>query len=267
LVCTLGLAPASGAAMAVLTALGLGALAAPIEVITERRRWWPAGIAAAVALACLAVAGSETRYSDHYPKPVNLLYVLDADTRIANWTARVDRPHAWLGQFFGPSPRRGRPPALVPPWSSADGVPGFLNGDAPAVDLPAPQASLIRAVPTEGGRNITFRVTPGREGDELSVWVHGVPALDVAIDGKNVEGASGHRAPDDTGWTLNYMDAPSSGATIAMTLKGSKPLTVAVAERAAGLPGIPGHPYTPRPASLMPVQDGDQTVVRRNYIF
>jgi len=40
--------------------------------------------------------------------------------------------------------------------------------------------------------------------------VNGVPALDVAVDGKNVDGATGRRAPDDTGWTLNYANAPSS---------------------------------------------------------
>jgi hypothetical protein len=52
-----------------------------------------------------------------------------------------------------------------------------------------------------------------------------------------------------------------------MTLKGSKPLTVAVAERTHGLPELPGMAYAPRPASLRPIQTGDQTVVRRTYTF
>jgi hypothetical protein len=198
---------------------------------------------------------------------VNLIYVLDADARSASWAVRVDRPGAWFSQFLGTSPRPGRPPALVPPWSSVMGVPGFLHADAPAVDLPAPQATLVSAVQTEGGRNVTFRVTPGREGHSLSVWVNGVPALDVSIDGSRIGGAPVPRAPDDTSWSLEYSNAPASGVTVAMTLKGSQPLTVAVAERAHGLPALPGTTYTPRPASLIPIQTGDHTVVRRTYTF
>jgi hypothetical protein len=267
LFCTMGLTPESGAAMAALTALGLGALAIPTEFVVERRRWWPAGIAATIAIAFLAVAVSETRYSDHHPRRVNVYYVMDADSQKANWAARVDRVDAWTGQFLGPSPKTGRPPALVPPWSSVDGVPGFLHGDAPAVELPAPKATLVSAVQTEGGRNVSFRVTPGREGGALSVWVNGVPTLDVSIDGKRLSGAPVHRAPDDTAWTLEYYNAPASGAVVALTLKGSQPLTVAVTERAAGLPQLPGRTYTPRPAALMPAQTGDLTVVRRTYTF
>jgi hypothetical protein len=264
---TMGLAPESGLAMAVATVTGLGALMLPMEAIVERRRWWPAVVALVAALSFLAVAVSETRYSDHHPKRVNLYYVMDADAQKANWAARVDRTDGWTGQFLGASPKQGRPQALVPPWSSVDGVPGFLNGEAPAISLPAPQAALVSAVPTEGGRNVTIRVTPGREGDELSVWVNGVPALDVSLDGKRIAGLPAHRAPDDTSWTLNYMNAPASGATVSLTLKGSQPLTVAVVERSFGLPVLPDRTYAPRPASLMPVQDGDLTIVRRTYRF
>jgi hypothetical protein len=267
LFCTMGLSPESGAAMAVLAALGLGALALPIEIVTERRRWWPAGIACVVALALLAVGMSETRYSDQHPRPANLVYVLDADAQKASWAARVRRPDPWFAQFLGAEPKTGRPPALVPPWSSVDGVPGYLNGGAPAATLPAPDAVLVSAVRTEGGRNVTIRATPAREGHELSIWTNGVPALDVSVDGMRVAGIPTNRAPDDTAWTLNYLNAPAAGVVVAMTLKGSAPLTVAVVERAFGLPELPGVVISPRPPSLIPVQDGDVTVVRRTYTF
>jgi len=267
LFCTMGLAPESGAAMAVLAALGLGALALPIEIITERRRWWPAGIACVITLAFLAVGMSETRYSDQHPKPANVVYVLDADAQKASWAARVRRPDPWFAQFFGAAPKTGRPPALVPPWSSVDGVPGYLNGDAPVANLPAPEAVLVSEVRTEGGRNVTIRATPAREGHELSIWTNGVPALDVSVDGTRVAGIPTNRAPGDTAWTLNYLNAPAAGVLVTMTLKGSGPLTVAVVERAFGLPELPGVVISPRPPSLIPVQDGDVTVVRRTYTF
>jgi len=87
------------------------------------------------------------------------------------------------------------------------------------------------------------------------------------VDGRPVADAFARRAPDDTAWTLEYFNAPASGVTVAMTLRGSLPLTVAVAERSHGLPDLPGTAYTPRPASLIPIQMGDQTVVRRTYTF
>lgn len=263
----MGLSPEGGAAMGTLAALGVGVLAIQSEAIVERRRWWPSGIALLVALVSLVIAMAVTRYSDRHPKPVNMLYVMDADARRAHWTARVDRPDAWLQQYLGAAPRSGRPQALVPPWSSVAGIPGYLNGDAPVVDLPAPQARLLANVPAEGGRTVTFRVTPAREGDDLSVWVNGVSTLDAAVDGIRVPGPFRPRAPDDTAWSLGYANAPVTGVTIALTLKGSQPLTVAVVERWAGLPRIPDIVFAPRPASLMPVGGGDQTVVRRSYTY
>jgi hypothetical protein len=263
----MGLAPESGAAMAVMTVLGLGALSMPIEFIVERRRWWPAAVAAVAAVSCAAVGVSETRYSDRHPKPVNVSYVFDADARTAHWAVRATRPDGWLTQFLGVTPRPGRPPALVQPWSSVSGVPGFLHAQAPVVDLPAPQATLVRAVATEGGRYVTFRARPGREGSELTVWVNGVPALDVAVDGALVGGAFAHRGAADTAWTMNYANAPAPGALVSLTLRGPQPLTVALVERSFGLPEIPGWTPAPRPASLTAIQEGDLTVVRRTYVF
>lgn len=264
---SMGLSPENGAATAVLAALGLGAIALPVEIIAERRRWWPAGVAAMVAIACLTVAMVGTRYSDRSPKPANVVYVLDADARQASWAVRVPRPDPWFAQFLGSAPKTGRPPALVPPWSSVDGVPGYLNAVAPVASLPAPSAALVSDVRTEGGRNVTIRATPAREGDELSLWINGVPALDIAVDGTRVTGMPANRAAGDTAWTLNYMNAPASGVLVAMTLKGAGPLTVAVVERSFGLPELPGAGITPRPPALMPVQDGDLAVVRRTYTF
>jgi hypothetical protein len=263
----LGMSLEGGAAIGAVTALALGMLAPQLEVITEGRRWWPAWIGLAATLACIALGMTLTRYSDRHPKPVNLLYVMDADAKSAHWTSRVDAPGAWLEQYLGAAPGKGRPAALVPPWSSSAGIPGFLNGAAPVIDLAAPQATLVANVPAEGGRTVTFRVKPAREGDALSVWVNGVPMLDAVIDGRRITAPTAPRAPDDTAWTLDYMNAPAAGAAITLTLKGSRPLTVAVVNRTAGLPDMPGSAFRPRPPSLMPVENGDETVVRRSYVF
>ena len=275
----MGLARESGAAIGVLTALGLGALAVQVEVIAQGRRWWPALIAALITAACFAVAVTETGYSARDPRLVNVLYVTDADARTAQWTAqttargvpqeraRADWPDAWLKQYLGTAPRAGRPPALVQPWSSVQGTPGFLSADAPVVDLPAPQASRVSSVPAEGGRTVIFRAAPAGDGHVLSVWANGVRAIDASIDGKRIAGPMPTRSADNTAWSLDYFNAPASGTTITLTLVGVTPLTVAIVDRWAGLPEIPGCTFAPRPASVIPIQAGDQTVVRRSYVF
>ena len=147
LVCTMGLAPESGAAMAVLAAFGLGALALPFEFVVERRRWWPAGAALIAALSFLSVAVSETRYSDLHPKPVNVYYVLDADRSAASWAVRVERPDAWLTQFLGDDmrlregqfglSRRARPESDQPASGAVRGGASRMLGSAtPSPDAP-----------------------------------------------------------------------------------------------------------------------------------
>jgi hypothetical protein len=42
---------------------------------------------------------------------------------------------------------------------------------------------------------------------------------------------------------------------------------VAVLDRTLGWPAIAGKVFTPRPADLMTIQSGDQTIVRRNFVF
>ena len=263
----MGLTPEGGAAMAATTALGVGVLAIPIEIIVERRRWWPAGVAAVAALACLAVAVSETRYSDRHPRPVNVVYAMDADARTAHWAVRARWADTWFVQFLGAAPRPGRPLALVQPWSSADGVPGFLHGDAPPRTCRHRRRALSAPCPPRAAVTSPSASCPGGKATCCLSGSTACPPSTSSVDGTPVSGAFTRRAPDDTAWTLEYFNAPASGATVAMTLRGSQPLTVAVAERAHGLPELPGTAHAPRPASLMPIQAGDQTIVRRTYTF
>lgn len=275
----MGVSAEGGAAMAVLTACACGALAIQFEVAAQGRRWWPALAALCVTIACLAAGMAWTRYSERFPRPVNLHYVLDADARAAYWTVQslptgpyveTDRarwPDAWARQFVGDFPRRGRPLALVQPWSASEGTPGYLTGGAPVADVAAPQASLLSSARSEGGRTVTFRAVPAREGSVLTVWVHGSQALDASVDGRRVAAAMPARRADDTAWSLDYVNAPASGTIVTLVLRDTNPLTVAVLDRASGLPALFGQTLVPRPASVTPIQFGDQTVVRRTYVF
>ena len=269
LVDTMGLAPESGAAIALVTTFALASLAAPIDVVAEGRRFWPAGAALLAALACAGAGIAATPYSAAYPQTVNMEYVLDADAGTARWAARMAKPDAWAEQYLGSSPSSGRPTALVPPWSRVEGVPGYLKAEAPVLELPAPSASLVSsATVSDGqGRTLSFHVRPAADGHMLSVWTNGAAVLDAALGGKPLKVSTAPRAADDTAWSIDFVNAPAGGATITLTVKGRERLTVALLDRTAGLPAIPGRTFTPRPPTIVPIQSGDTTSVRRTYTY
>ncbi|HSK09640.1 MAG TPA: hypothetical protein VK911_08685, partial [Vicinamibacterales bacterium] len=260
---TLGLAPPSGAAIAVVTALTLAALAAQVEVVTEGRRWWPAGLALLLALSAFGWGAATTRYSASHPRLINLHYVLAGDSGTAQWTARAGESVPWLQQYLGSSPQPGQARAAVPPWSGPLANPGFLTADAPFVDLPGAVATLVSRAASPGGRVVTVRVSPAAEGHTVTVWASGATVVDAAVEGRHLPGTP---AADGT-WSLDFMNAPASGFTVTLDCRDGKPLRLAVLNRSAGLPAVPGRSYTPRPADIVPLQMGDLTIVRRDYEF
>jgi hypothetical protein len=210
-----------------------------------------------------------TPYSAAHPQTVNMEYVLNADAGKAYWVARMDPPDAWASQYLGSNPASGRPPAMVPPWSRVQGIPGYLRAEAPLVDLAAPSATLVSSATAAAGegRTLTIHVRPAAEGRVLTVWTNGAQVIEAAIGGEPVKLSTAPRAADDTGWSVDFVNAAAGGATITLTVKGLDRLTVAVLDRAAGLPGIPGRAFEPRPPSVVPIQSGDMTSVRRTYTF
>ena len=265
----MGLAPEFGVALTVLTVFALVSLTAQLEVIAEGRRWWPAGLALLASCVCLGTGMAVTPYSATHPQTVNIEYVLNADVGKAQWAARMDPPDAWASQYLSSNPSSGRPPALVPPWSRVQGVPGYLRAEAPLVELAAPSATLVSsAAVSEGqGRTLTIHVKPAAEGHVLTVWTNGARVLDAAIGGTPVRLSTAPRAADDTAWSVDFVNAAADGATITLTVKSLGRLTVALLDRSAGLPVIPGLTFEPRPSSIVPIQSGDMTIVRRTYTF
>jgi hypothetical protein len=264
---TMGLAPQSGAAIAVIAAFGLASLAACAEIVSQGRRWWPAGLGAVAALVSLGVGAGFTRYSSEHPQPVNLYYALDANTGEARWAARVPAVDSWIGSYLGARPRTGRPAALVPPWSTADGTPGFLNGPAPKAELGMPSATVTGSAVSAGGRVLTLHVKPAQEGHVLSVWTNGAPVIDASFDGRPIKLDRAPRATDDTAFSLDWLNASAAGGILTLTVRGTQRLTVDVVDRWVGLPEFPSRTFEARPPASVPIQLGDTTVVRRRYTF
>jgi hypothetical protein len=265
---SLGLTPASGVAVGLLTVLALFTLAPQIEVVAEGRRLWPVSAALVVTLVSLGYGVTTTKYSAEQPRTVNLSYVLDADTHEAYWVARSPEMLPWLRQFLGDAPVQGRPAVLLPPRSSSVGTPGYLHQRAEPVNLAAPNAASVPGgEAADRGRWLVLRVTPAAEGHALSIWMSGASVLEARVNGIDLGVGDSPTQAADTVWTLDYGNTPAAGITLELMLKSRDAVSLAVLDRNMGWPAQPGKAFTPRPADLMEVQAGDQTIVRRNFVF
>ena len=89
----------------------------------------------------------------------------------------------------------------------------------------------------------------------LSVYLEGegVEVVAARVDGRPV-------APVKVGWTdawlLDYWAAPEAGIELELAVHGEAPLQIRVVDRSEGPPELPGAPYTPRPADMMPLSSG-----------
>jgi len=265
---SLGLTPVGGAAVGLLTVLALFTMAPQIDALADGTRLWPASAALVVTLVSVGHGMTTMTFSDTQPLAINVVYALDADTDEAYWVARAPDTNPWLRQFFGDAPAPGRPAVLLPQWAPREGTPGYVHQRADLVNLGAPAATLIPGGETsERGRLLMMRVTPAAEGHTLSIWLSGASVLEAHVNGHDLGlGASPVQSRDNQ-WTLDYGNAPASGITVALMLKGTDRVSLAVLDRSMGWPAIAGKVFTPRPADLMTIQSGDQTVIRRNVVF
>ena len=264
---SLGLTPESGAGLGVLTMFSLFALAPQGELVADKTRVWPACAALLAAVVCFGYGMATTRYSDAQPRSVNVVYAVDADKREAYWVSRTPEVNPWLRQFLGDKPASGRPAVLLPA-SAPEGTPGYFHQRTDLADVKLPAAVAVPGgEAAEQGRSLSVRVTPSAEGHALSIWLSGAAVLEARINGRDVGMGAAGIQPSDDRWTLEYGNAPASGVTIALMLKNRDRITVAVLDRSAGWPTLAGKMFTPRPGDLMPIHSGDQTVIRRNFVF
>lgn len=247
----------------ILLALLLGLLTPQLGLLMASRKWLLPGVTAA-ACVCLLVAGSLTgRFSREHPKPDSMLYGLNADTSQAVWASADASPDAWTSQFLAANRRSG---------ALADYFPGsarsFLQADAPAVALVAPQIVMLSDARDGETRTLRLRVSSPRQATVMTINV----SADAQVVGGEVGGRplvmqplSGGRS--DAPWSLQYYALPPEGIELSLRVRSSKPVDVRAVDQSYGLPPVPDT--SPRPeqfiASILPFSDS--TFVSKSYKF
>ncbi|MDA2805031.1 M20/M25/M40 family metallo-hydrolase [Nocardiopsis suaedae] len=235
-----------------------------------RRPVWAA--VALVSAGAVVAAGTVLRpgYIDaEHPLPVDLAYVLDADTGEAVWATRGAGGHPWAAPYVD-----GGVPfdasallAAVPPRFP------IAQGPATAADLAAPTADLRPAPPDEvAGREAVLRVGSARGATDLRVDLGRVPEeLEIAYPGAGERNpgpqernAEIQRSDDEeAAFRIGLSAVPEGGVELRMRFDSAEEVEVRVTDRTRGLEGLPGYTAPPEGVGPWVVPDSHSTLVTR----
>jgi hypothetical protein len=252
---------------AVLLGVSLGiffvALTPMMEVLFTVGRAWFTVSACVIAFLVFVFAAWSTRYTEAHPKPSMLNYALDANSGKAVWASSAARPDAWTAQFVGSSPASGKLDGFLPSWLPFE----FLLHDAPPLSLDGPRADLLKSSATRDSRTLLLRLNSPRHARALSVETPETEILEGWVDGRLLRGPYESRWNKNGNWGFEYVNLPAQGVDLTLHAKGTKQIKLVVVDRSLGLPTIPDTNFAPRPADSMPQHSGDETLVRRTFIF
>jgi hypothetical protein len=259
----LGLSALGAPVIAFVLAILFLALAPAIEMILAPR---PISLVLAMLLATVlfVVWGMVTApYSTAHPKPSIMAYALDADAGKAYWASSAARADAWIAQYVGANPSRGRLSGFYPDWIPLQ----FLQHEAPVLPLPAPEVQLVSSsIPAPGARTMVFNVKSPRHARALFLSAPENEIIESWVNGIRLGGAQEARYHGDR-WILSYVNVPADGIELKLLVKGPGTLKLIVVDRSSGLPETPGQSLSPRPADSMSYHSGDTALVRRSFVF
>jgi hypothetical protein len=255
----LGLAGVGSIALAVLVSLAVWLLMPTIEDAMPTMRAASVLVFFAPAAILLVIALLVVKPSAEHPVPTALTYVENADSGKA-WLGSFIRPDGWTRAALGTLD-----PA--PAWASqASLYSGPIVGHAVQdASLDAPTATLVSDSTAAGARRVVIRVNAPRGTTGMIMRAPGVRVTASSIDGRVVD-AVHYRRPSSS-WFMEYWAVPDSGALVGLTVPAGAAIDFEMAARRPGLPTISGATIPPRPDHVVPVQDGDASVVLRRTRF
>ena len=259
----LGMTAMGAPAIALVLACFLAAVALQLQTFLATIGGKFAISALGISLLLFAVGAVETRYSTALPKATMVYYALDADTGKALWASTADRNDAWSVQFLGKSPRRAKLAGFAPDWLSWK----LLQQDAPAAPLAPPEVTVLEQSSSTDSRTLRLLVRSVRGARELELRSPESEILEASLNGQPLPLPAKTRWNPSGRWSLAYYNAPADGAELRLRVKGTGPAKLVFIDHSPGLPSLPGVTVTPRPPDQMQIHSGDQTLVRRSFVF
>lgn len=215
-----------------------------------------------LALVCAGLAFASAPYSAESPQPLSFQLLQDADSGQARWLAYGPGPLA------APVREAGRFPAereQAFPWDERFRVPA---APAPRLDAPGPQLAVLEDTSSGGKRRLRLLLTSNRQAPSASIVVPPGAKLESArMDGQEVplnvdRGKRRPRRPD--AWIdLTHLTLGPDGTELEVVLGEPAPQEWYVYDVSPGLPPSGEALRSARPASTVPLQQGDNTTILR----
>ncbi len=256
----LGVIGAGAIALGVLTALIVALLVPLLASVSGTGRWLGAQWFAGAAIVFALVGAVTVRDDAEHPIPTALYYVQNADSSDAWLGTSRGRRDSWSREVVGAS-------TATPAWAArlSDGALSLAARRVDRVRLDAPNAVFIRDTLINGARRVVLRVFAPRGATSLLMRATGAPVLTASIDDRVIDTTRfRYRAPF---WTMRYWAVPDSGAIVGLSIPVGAKIDFEVVSRVPGIPTIPGVTLPPRPPYVVPIQDGDVSVVYRKRTF
>jgi hypothetical protein len=213
---------------------------------------------AAGLIAALTVGTLLPRFSVDAPQRLNLEYQLDADAQRAQWIADP------LAGSLPPSLLHAAAFTLRAQSPAAAGVPAWVSG-APLLPLSAPQMTILASV--RGGAQVHYRIHVASARGAPIIALAFAP--DAQLRGLELMAgaapvAASPRRLGNGWWRLRLYGVPAEGVELGFDAAASG-FDLQLVDESYGLPPQGQLLQLARPRAAVPSQDGDVTLVTRDY--
>ena len=256
----LGVVGTGAIALGVLTALIVALLAPLLSTAIGPKLGVGAQWFAGAAVLFMIIGAATVRSTAKHPVPTGLIYAQNADSSDAWLGTPRRRQDSWSREAIGA--------ATTPPeWTTRLSEPRlYLSArKVERVPLDPPSATFIRDTTINGARRVVLRVKGPRGATAVVMRATGAPVLTASIDDRAIDTTRfRYRSPS---WVMEYWAVPDSGIVVGLSIPLGAKIDFELASRVPGLPSIPGVTIPARPPYVVPVQDGDVSVVYRKQRF
>ncbi len=258
---TVALPLSLSAGIMVLVTLTVGLLLSVLNDLAGLKRRLVPSVALGLALIAVVSASLTSGFDKKHPRFDSLVYGLNADTGKALWGSLDAKTDSWSAQFFPGQGERNKLSDFLPQLSAR-----FLQNEAPAVLLSAPEATVLSDNTSGNTRTLRMRITSPRQAAVIALYVEEDADIQSAsINGKEINVA--RKTPQAGLWSLRYYAPPQAGLELTLEMRSTARVKFRLVDQSYGLPAATAFTTRPEDVLAMPYPFNDSTFVTKSFVF
>ncbi|HET6977260.1 MAG TPA: M28 family metallopeptidase [Pyrinomonadaceae bacterium] len=236
-----------------------------LHLITTGKKWLLPSIAAVLGVGFIVAGLVASAASASQPEQDSLVYALNADTGKAVWASLDKSPDKWTTQFLSDAQS-----ATLPSISAVNTKAQWLQREAPAEPLAAPDLKLLDDRSVEGTRTMQLHISSPRQAPTLIFYADSkMEIVSAQLNGKQMKLKSLVSDPQKDGWSMRYYAMPAEGIDLTMVVKALEPVKFRIVDQSYQFPSFMGSRFASRPDDIIsaPASVTDSTFVSKSFIF